>query len=269
MIATVPSTEGPHLYYCQGRLLLKLWEFEVTEDLGTQAMIKTEDQVLILLSQFCPRWHSIPPTPSPPPLPHPQVPRVYLKPPMPMDTMQSPCVLSWSEFCYRAKTEAKTSKWCFRAQKRASQSIKFAKTFPGGTCPQTSLALILYAFGYNYRHKSPTMQLCFRRACVFVSMFDVHRCAVMFQGWSAWSADKFFSRFTAKRMLFTRSRPPLKVFQRSCHCRRSLCRTIAVVFTGRMVRLVPWRGAAISWKKMPHIPSEFRHLQIWTGLFAQ
>ena len=26
---------------------------------------------------------------------------------------QSPCMWSWSKFCYHAKTKAKTSKWCF------------------------------------------------------------------------------------------------------------------------------------------------------------
>ena len=63
------------------------------------------------------------------------------------------------------------------------------------------------------------MQFCFHQACVFVSMLDqryhsmyidVRSC---FQGVSAGSADKFFSRSTAKRVLFTHSCPTSKSLQ--------------------------------------------------------
>ena len=51
--------DGGHTYYCQGRLLLKLRVIEVIKNWGAQAIIKTKDQALILLSQFCQQWHSI------------------------------------------------------------------------------------------------------------------------------------------------------------------------------------------------------------------
>ena len=68
------------------------------------------------------------------------------------------------------------------------------------------------------------MQFCSHWACIFVSMLDqrhhsfhVRRCVVIFtEGISARSVDKFFSVFTAKHVLFTRSCPTSKVFRRPC-----------------------------------------------------
>ena len=83
------------------------------------------------------------------------------------------------------------------------------KKFPWGACPQSPLILQVSVSQTNasliplsprfreYPQSTP---------CTILSI--LHKCALScFQSVSAQSASKIFSRFTAKRMLFTRSRP--------------------------------------------------------------
>ena len=146
------------------------------------------------------------------------VPQVYLKPPMSMDTMHSPW-WSWSEFCYHAKTKAKTSSDVFRPKQELRNNLRasnFRKFFLVEHTPRPP-SLILCIRVQESAQAGP-MPCWFCWACIFVSIcsisatilsmyVDVRSC---FQEVFVQSTDKFISHFTAKHMLFTHSRPTTK-----------------------------------------------------------
>ena len=152
------------------------------------------------------------------------VPRVYLKPPMSMDTMQSPW-WSWSEFCYHAKTKARTSSDVFRPKQELRNHLRasnFRKFFLVEHTPRPP-SLILCIWVQESAQAGP-MPCCFCLACVFVSICSISATilSMYVDVWSCFqevfvqSTDKFISRFTAKRMLLLIAAPPLNVFQWPC-----------------------------------------------------
>ena len=100
----------------------------------------------------------------------------------------------------------------FLGPKEASEAISEYQNFSWGSMPPDPPSL---AFGYKYWYKSWTnaillpLGLSMTDQChhYFPCTIDVWSC---FQGGSTRSTDKFFSRFMAKHMLFTRSCPTSK-----------------------------------------------------------
>ena len=100
------------------------------------------------------------------------VPRVLLKPPMPMD--QSTCVWLWSEskFCYYANTKAKISGDVFRPQKGLRSHLRPSnfKKFSWGSMPPDPPSLILRANARIHANSGASVgkpnqsNFCFRRA---------------------------------------------------------------------------------------------------------
>ena len=109
----------------------------------------------------------------------------------------------WLAFVRREANE-----FCYHAIKKPSQNIKFIKKFSLGSMPPVSPNSTSIGKPDQCKFDSAEPAFSWVSSINATILSILHKYALScFQSVSAQSASKIFSRFTAKRMLFTRSRP--------------------------------------------------------------